>query len=191
MEFVSMQKVYGSKFLSRYDLVYRMSDGNLKNYEMVSRSPDRTEFHQLHEHSPEAVIIIMHDPSGEKILLNREFRLAAGENIYNFPAGLIEKGEGLEVSAERELWEETGLKLVRIDQWMRESYTAEGICDEQAVVCIGVAEGEPVPSPDPVEEIEAAWFTKEEVRQLLKDARFANHTQLYCYLWAKEIVKRI
>ena len=35
---------------------------------------------------------------------------------------------------------------------MRESYSAEGICDEMGVVCVGVAEGEPIPSPDPVEE---------------------------------------
>lgn len=84
------------------------------------------------------------------------------------------------------LREETGLKLVRIDEWMRESYSAEGICDEMGVVCVGVAEGEPIPSPDPVEEIQAAWYTKAEVRELLKNQRFSGRTQLYCYLWAKE-----
>ena len=172
MKFVSMKKVHGGKFLSRYDIVYETIDGGRKNYEMVSRSGDRTEFHQLHDHYPEAVIMIMHDPSGEKILINREFRLSMGEDW--------------DTSAARELREETGLKLVRIDEWMRESYSAEGICDEMGVVCVGVAEGEPIPSPDPVEEIQAAWYTKAEVRELLKNQRFSGRTQLYCYLWAKE-----
>lgn len=95
MKFVSMKKVHGGKFLSRYDIVYETIDGGRKNYEMVSRSGDRTEFHQLHDHDPEAVIMIMHDPSGEKILINREFRLAMGEFIYNFPAGLVDRGGGL------------------------------------------------------------------------------------------------
>ena len=108
MKFVSMKKVHGGKFLSRYDIVYETIDGGRKNYEMVSRSGDRTEFHQLHDHDPEAVIMIMHDPSGEKILINREFRLAMGEFIYNFPAGLVDEGEDWDTSAARELREETG-----------------------------------------------------------------------------------
>ena len=186
MKFVSMKKVHGGKFLSRYDIVYETIDGGRKNYEMVSRSGDRTEFHQLHDHDPEAVIMIMHDPSGEKILINREFRLAMGEFIYNFPAGLVDEGEDWDTSAARELREETGLKLVRIDEWKRETYSAEGNCVQMGVVCVGVAEGEPIPSPDPVEEIQAAWYTKAEVRELLKNQRFSGRTQLYCYLWAKE-----
>ena len=186
MKFVSMKKVHEGKFLSRYDIVYETIDGGMKNYEMVSRAKDRTQFDQLHDHKPEAVIMIMHDPSGEKLLINREFRLAMGEFIYNFPAGLVDEGEDLDTSAARELREETGLKLVRIDERMKESYSAEGICDEMGVVCVGVAEGEPIPSPDPVEEIQAAWYTKEEVRELLQKERFSGRTQLYAYMWAKE-----
>ncbi|MDY4953283.1 MAG: NUDIX hydrolase, partial [Candidatus Onthomonas sp.] len=93
MKFVSMKKVHEGKFLSRYDIVYETIDGGRKNYEMVSRANDRTEFHQLHDHQPEAVIMIMHDEKKEKILINREFRLAMGEFIYNFPAGLVDEGE--------------------------------------------------------------------------------------------------
>lgn len=186
MDFVSLKKVHSGRFLSRYDIVYKMVDGSLKNYEMVSRSGDRKTFSDLHDHAPEAVIMIMHDPSGEKLLINREFRLAMGEFIYNFPAGLIDEGEDLDTSAARELREETGLELVRIDEWMKESYSAEGICDETGVVCVGVAEGQPRPSPDPVEEIEAAWYTKAEVRKLLRRERFSGRTQLYCYMWARE-----
>ena len=187
MKFVSMKKVHGGKFLSRYDIVYETIDGGRKNYEMVSRSGDRTEFHQLHDHDPEAVIMIMHDPSGEKILINREFRLRKRfGGLWECPGGSAQAGEDSRTAVRRELREETGLKLVRIDEWMRESYSAEGICDEMGVVCVGVAEGEPIPSPDPVEEIQAAWYTKAEVRELLKNQRFSGRTQLYCYLWAKE-----
>ena len=211
MKFVSMKKVNEGKFLSRYDIVYETVDGGVKNYEMVSRAKNRTQFDQLHDHKPEAVIMIMHDPSGEKLLINREFRLAMGEFIYNFPAGLVDDGEDLDTSAARELREETGLKLVRIDEWMKESYSAEGICDEMGVVCVGVGGVRDIPLPVwppkellealaekklPVwseeliprmeEEILAAWYTKEEVRELLQKERFSGRTQLYAYMWAKE-----
>ena len=36
------------------------------------------------------------------------------------------------------------------------------------------------------EEIEAAWYTKDEVRRLLKTERFAARTQAFCYMWSKQ-----
>ena len=49
MKFVSMKKVNEGKFLSRYDIVYETVDGGVKNYEMVSRAKNRTQFDQLHD----------------------------------------------------------------------------------------------------------------------------------------------
>ena len=64
---------------------------------------------------PNAVVMILTDERGERILVNQEYRMAMARWIYNFPAGLIDPGETPEESAKRELWEETGLTLVRID----------------------------------------------------------------------------
>ena len=61
--------------------------------------------------------------------------------IYNFPAGLIDPGESVEESARRELWEETGLRLVRIDDILDNSYRAVGFSNERNVCVFGVAEG--------------------------------------------------
>ena len=93
MKFVSMKKVHEGKFLSRYDIVYETIDGGMKNYEMVSRAKDRTQFDQLHDHKPEAVIMIMHDPSGEKLLINREFRLAMVSSSTTSPPVWWTKGK--------------------------------------------------------------------------------------------------
>lgn len=87
MKFVSMKKVNEGKFLSRYDIVYETVDGGVKNYEMVSRAKNRTQFDQLHDHKPEAVIMIMHDPSGENCSSTEQFRLAMGElSTISLPA---------------------------------------------------------------------------------------------------------
>ena len=36
------------------------------------------------------------------------------------------------------------------------------------------------------EEIEAGWYTRGEVRELLKRELFAARTQAYCWWWAKQ-----
>lgn len=160
-------------------------DHREKIYEMISRNHNLTSDSDLSEGADDAVVLIMHDESGEKILLNKEFRMAVGKFIYNFPAGLIEPGESLYESARRELKEETGLDLIEIKHTLYDSYSAVGFSNERNKCVIGVAGGEFAPSDSVYEEIEAAWFTKDEINELLKDQPFAARTQTYCYMWAK------
>lgn len=185
MEFIGIEKLFESKFITRYNVKYRTSDGNIKNYEMVSRSADIKTFEDLQNNNAQAVVLIIHDVTGEKILLNKEFRMAVGDYAYNFPAGLIDPGEDYEKASARELWEETGLKLTSIKDVWPMSYSAVGITNERSIVVIGVAEGEFAPSTSAEEEIEASWYTKEQMRELLKtDEHFAGRTQAYCWCWA-------
>lgn len=185
MKFLGIKKIIEGKFIHRYDLQYEAIDGTKKNYEIISRRKDLKGLEDIQADNPDAVVLIMHDEAGEKILLNKEFRMAVGEFVYNFPAGLIDEGEVPEESAKRELWEETGLTLKRIDDIIPLSYSAVGFANESNVCIVGVAEGEFSESTSVLEEIEAAWLTKEEVKELLKTERFAARTQAYCYLWSK------
>ena len=66
------------------------------------------------------------------------------------------------------------------------SYSAVGFSNEMNVCIIGKARGEFAPSTSDVEEIEAGWYTKAQIRQLLQTERFAARTQAYCYLWSRE-----
>ena len=102
MVFKSIEKKLEAKYITRYDITYETIDKKQKVYEMISRDRNITSFEQLHEREADAVVLIMHDETGEKILLNKEFRLAVGEAVYNFPAGLIDAGEVPEQSAKRE-----------------------------------------------------------------------------------------
>ena len=99
MKFKSIEKREQGHFITRYDLTYETAGGTEKVYEMISRDADITDFASLHDRGPDAVVLIMHSEDGEKVLLNREFRLAPGEWVYNFPAGLIDPGENPEEAA--------------------------------------------------------------------------------------------
>lgn len=186
MEFQKIEKIQEGNYITRYDLTYETVDHQKKVYEMISRDKHMDGFKELTERKVDAVVLIMHDASGERVLLNREYRMATGRFVYNFPAGLIDEGEEPMQSAARELKEETGLDLIRVDDLIGESYSAVGFSNEKNVCVVGVADGRFAASSSAVEEIEAGWYTKEQVRRLLKTEPFAARTQAYCYLWSKK-----
>lgn len=186
MKFQSIQKIHDGNFIHRYDITYETEKGQEKVYEMISRDPAIETLEDLQKKKADAVVLILHDASGEKLLLNREFRLALGAWVYNFPAGLMEPGEKPEESARRELKEETGLDLVTIHDILPLSYSAVGFANETNLCLVGTAAGTIQGSDSPVEEIEAGWFSREEVRHLLETELFAARTQSYCYLWSRE-----
>jgi ADP-ribose pyrophosphatase len=184
MEYQGIRKVHEGKFITRYDVDYVTAEGNPKTYEIISRNRNIQTLDDLQNRKPNAVVMILTDESGELILVNREYRMAMAQWIYNFPAGLIDPGESPEESARRELREETGLRIVRIDDVLDNSYSAIGFSNERNVCVFGVAEGELRKSTSDAEEITPGWYTKEEIKQLLRTEPFAARTQAYCYAWA-------
>ncbi len=184
MIYKGIRKIQESKFITRYDVDYETAEGHLKTYEIVSRNRNIQTLEQLQNKTPDSVIMILTDESGERILVNREYRMAMAQWIYNFPAGLIDPGERPEESAKRELWEETGLDLIRISDVLDGSYSAVGFSNERNICVFGVADGTFRKSTSDAEEIVPGWYTKEEMRKLLRTELFAARTQAYCYAWA-------
>ena len=106
MKWKKIDKIHQGKFVTRYDITYETVDKRKKVYEMISRNPHIKTQEDLYEKAADAVVLIMHNREDSKVLLNKEFRLAVGEFVYNFPAGLIDAGETPVQSARRELKEE-------------------------------------------------------------------------------------
>lgn len=185
MKFVNIEKKSQGKFITRYDVTYETEIGTKKVYEMISREKDIVDEKGLKGKAANAVVIIATNEDGSKILLNKEYRMAVADWVYNFPAGLIDPGEDQYQAAKRELKEETGLELYDIEDNLYTSYSAVGFSNETNVVVIGKARGEFSKSTSAEEEIEAHWYTKAEIRELLKNKKFAARSQAYCYMWSK------
>ena len=185
MKFKGVNKVHEGRFITAYNIEYETEAGNKKIYEMVSRDKNITSLEDLKRENCDAVVLIITSTDGKKILISREYRMAVGGFAYNFPAGLIDEGENPEEAAARELWEETGLKLTSIEEVLPMSFSGVGVTNEKSCCVIGTAEGDFAPSTSDEEEIEARWYTKEEIRELLKQTNFAARTQAFCYWWAR------
>jgi ADP-ribose pyrophosphatase len=61
-----------------------------------------------------------------------------------------------------------------------------GFSNEVNVCVVGTAGGSFKKSSSTLEEIEPGWYTRAEVRELLKKYPFAARTQAYAYLWSRE-----
>lgn len=127
--------------------------------DLVLPTGRRTTYHVV-EH-PGAVAIVPVHQNGDVVLI-KQFRPTIGEEIYEIPAGTMEKGEAPLATAKREIIEETGFKA---KQWSKvaEFYTAPGFCDE--LMHVYVARGlTPATAPGDEDEIITA------VRMPLSDA---------------------
>ena len=73
---------------------------------------------------------------------------------------------------------------MRIDDVLDNSYSAVGFANERNICVFGVAAGDFRESTSDAEEIVPGWYTKAEMRELLRTEPFAARTQAYCYAWA-------
>ena len=72
-----------------------------------------------------------------KVLLVRQFRLAAGREMLEIPAGLLEPGEAPEETAARELAEELGYRAGRLVPLIA-YHTSPGFTDEQTHIFLAL-----------------------------------------------------
>lgn len=87
----------------------------------------RTSTREIVEH-PGAVAIVALNEKNE-VLMVRQYRKAAEEALLEIPAGKLEKGEEADISAERELMEETGYFAKNL-QHIVSFYTSPGFSCE-------------------------------------------------------------
>ncbi|MGO5074468.1 NUDIX hydrolase [Clostridium sporogenes] len=84
-------------------------------------------FREIVKH-PGAVAILAYKDENT-VLLIKQFRKAIDKDIFEIPAGKIEKGEDIESSALRELEEETGYKAKKME-YLGKIVTSPGFSDE-------------------------------------------------------------
>lgn len=77
---------------------------------------------------PGAAAVVPVTKEGD-VFLVKQFRYAVGSELYEIPAGTIERGEGPEQCAVRELREEAGLIARRIEK-LGQFYTSPGVMNE-------------------------------------------------------------
>jgi len=106
----------------------------------------------LIHHSGSVVVLAVDDSSAiPRLLLERQYRHAAGDYLWELPAGRIDPGEQELRAAQRELIEETGY---RAERWRKilQFYASPGFMAETMAVYMatGLKKGQAEPEDDEV-----------------------------------------
>lgn len=179
MEFLGMEKVKDGKYLKNYELTYLNKAGREKKYEIVSRS-EITGPDALGKRVSGVSIVAYHE---DKLLLLREFRMGVNRYIYNLCAGMIEEGESMEECITRELYEETGLSVKKICTILPPSFAAVAFSDVKTQIAFVEVEGNFEDHTSDNEQIDAKFYSKEEVRELLETEEFSSRAQMAAYFF--------
>ena len=103
--------------------------------------------------------------------------------IYNLCAGMIEEGESMEECISRELYEETGLSVKRIRTILPPSFAAVAFSDVKTQIAFVEVEGNFEDHTSDNEQIDAKFYSREEVRELLETEEFSSRAQMAAYFF--------
>jgi len=140
--------------------------------------------------SPPIVAVLPYDPAAGRVVLLRQFRLAAhlatGKGVLvEIVAGAVDEGEAPEAAARRELAEETGLQARRLLQ-IGDFLSSPGICDERIALYIAEVDASDLPgrSGHDVGEVTHPFACAPEEAIAAADAgRIANVVALLALNW--------
>lgn len=124
-----------------------------------------------------------------KILLERQYRYTIRKELYEIPAGHVEKREGRAAAAGRELEEETGYRARKLTH-MTSFYSAPGVITE--VMHLYLAEGmkKTRSKLDLDEVIETAEVGKAEMLSMIKQNKIEDGKSIAAFLYYLHFIEK-
>lgn len=173
-----IEKITNLPYLNLYSIEAIHRDRRKSAYYMASRNPDPENLKAITgKNDPDGVVIFgVYGETHDRIVLIRQYRYPVGGYVYEFPAGLVEKGESLTQAAIREMYEETGLSLVPVAGFSccRPFFTTVGMTDESCGTVFGYCTGSPTSShQEASEDIQVVLADRTECRRILREENVA------------------
>ncbi|HYW47185.1 MAG TPA: NUDIX hydrolase [Bryobacteraceae bacterium] len=139
------------------------------------KAKDRKTGFEIHRsvvrHAGSAVMMAVDEK--KRVLLVRQYRLPAGKDLWELPAGRLDAGEKPLQAARRELIEETGY---RARKWTRLAsfFVSPGYVQERMTIYLAedLTAGEATPMDD--ERIQTRWFPRKELADMIRKGKIED-----------------
>jgi 8-oxo-dGTP pyrophosphatase MutT (NUDIX family) len=155
------------------------------------KEPDGVEMRRdVIRHNGSVVILAVDNSKSKKdpwIVMERQYRHAAGEYLWELPAGKLEEGENHLSGAKRELLEETGYSARRWSKLVR-YYASPGFLGEwmQVFLAEGLVAGEAQPEED--EKIDFRLVKLSEILGMIDNGKIMDgKTLISVMLYARKL----
>lgn len=162
-----------SRFIRGYKVMVQLDNGETNRYDVVTRHPAEN-LEDLNRDEGDAVSIIARSADGERMLIIKEYRPPVNGYVWAFPAGLIDADDSsFEQAAARELKEETGYDVVRVDDILRATYTSPGMTNETVAfvyMTVDDAQTDVHQYLEDSEDITVCWVNRAQARAVLEGA---------------------
>ena len=173
-----IKKLSDTPYLNFYEFEAVYRDGRTAPYYVSSRAKKIEDLKaSSHENKPDGVILYgVYGEKKDKVVLIRQFRYPLGGYCYEFPAGLVEKGEDMVQAGIREMYEETGLTFTPKEggSYCRPFFTTIGMTDESCGTVYGYCSG--IPNnfhQEESEDIQVILADREECKRILREENVA------------------
>ena len=145
---------------------------------------------EIVRHRGSVVILAVNGKTKPQILLERQYRYAAKAELWELPAGKIDRGEKPLASAKRELLEETGYQARHWKKFL-EFYVSPGFLDEMMFIYLatGLTLGKAQPEAD--EFIESHWVSLPAALKMIARGEIVDAKTMCSLLWLKEDLKSL
>lgn len=131
-----------------------------------------------------SIVVLPLDDSGRtpRVLLERQYRYAAGRRMWELPAGRIDPGENPLAAAKRELIEETGYTASR---WQKALffYVSPGFLDESMTVYLASGLRKGVAEPEEDERIAVRFFSLRQAVRMAASGKIIDAKTIASLLW--------
>lgn len=173
-ETIGKQTVYQGRAF-RVDVVdARLPDGKVRKFDLVQH--------------PGAVTIVPLDSEG-RLLFVRQFRLGAGKDLLELPAGTLEPGEDPDACAAREIREETGM-AAKLMKKLGTFYMAPGYSSEYMHVYLATGLYPSRLEGDEDEFLQLEAIPVDQVFEMVSKGELLDGKSLAALLMAKELIKK-
>ena len=159
---------------------------NVHQMEMIG-SDGKTYHREVIRHPGAVVLLPLIDRDTVVLIENR--RPSVGQTLLELPAGTREAAEKPEVTASRELIEETGYQAGSLTL-IHEFYSAPGICDELMHLYVARELTKGKHHREPTEEIENRVATRQEITEWIADGKIRDAKTLvglYAFLYSPAV----
>lgn len=138
-----------------------------------------------------SIVVLPLDDSGQTpmVLLERQYRHAAGMRMWELPAGRVDPGESPLAGAKRELIEETGYSAAR---WQKALffYVSPGFLDESMTVYLASGLKKGVAQPEEDERIAVRFFPLQQAVRMAMSGKIVDAKTIAALLWLEKKLRR-